>query len=62
MSTEVLEDVLNNAVVDPTFRNYDSAMEQINQSMQEIMGGNKNISMELIVSNRKINQYLEDIK
>lgn len=62
MNTTVLSDVIDNTVVEPAFRNYDLVIEQVNRVVEEIVAGNKNISMELIVSNRKINQYLKDLQ
>ena len=62
MNTEVLGNVLDHAEVEPAFRNYDMAMQQVDSLMQDIIDGDQNISMELIVSNRRINQYLNDMQ
>ena len=62
MNTEVLGNVLDHAEVEPAFRNYDMALQQVDSLMRDIIDGNQNISMELIVSNRKINQYLNDMQ
>ncbi len=62
MNPKVLGDVLDHAVVEPAFHNYDLALQQVDQMMQDIIGGDQNISMELIISNRKINQYLKDMQ
>lgn len=62
MSTSVLGGVLDTAVIPPRFRGYEIAMEQVNLAIQSILEGDKNINMELIVKNREINRYLQDLQ
>lgn len=62
MSTAVLSGVLETAVNPPGFRSYENAMEQVNSVIESILEGNKNIKMELIVKNREINRYLQDLQ
>lgn len=62
MSTAVLSGVLDTAVIPPAFRGYDTALEQVNAAIDSILEGDKNINMELIVKNREINRYLQDLQ
>lgn len=59
MDVQVLSDAVENAVVAPRFRNYEEAMTEVDKAVHSIIGGNTNISMGQIISNRAINKYLE---
>ena len=57
---EVLRYAVENAVIIPGFRNREAAVLEVDQAVREIVGSNTNISMELIIRNRKINNFLKD--
>lgn len=60
MNLAILSDAVENAAVEPRFRNYDEATSEVDQAIGAIRAGNSNISMDLIVWNRTINQYLKN--
>lgn len=62
MNREILGEVMEQAVVAPGFRNYTSAMEQVGQAVGEILDGAGNISMELIIHNRELNEKLRNVQ
>lgn len=61
MNLQVLSEAVENAAVAQRFRNYDAATAEIDKAITSILNGNSNISMDLIVWNRTINQYLENL-
>lgn len=60
LNMEALSRALEHAVVVPRFRNYDSVLSEVNQAIRTIIDGNSNISMECIIQNRNINNYIEE--
>lgn len=58
----VLSNAVENAVVVPRFRNYKEAVAQVDKAVADIMEGSSNISMEQIIRNRQINNFLKDNK
>lgn len=56
----VLSNAVENAVVVPRFRDYEEAVAQVDKAVEDIIGGSSNISMEQIIWNRKINNFLKD--
>lgn len=56
----VLSNAVENAVVIPRFRNYEEAVAQVDKAVGDIIEGSSNISMEQIIWNRKINNFLKD--
>lgn len=59
MNLRVLDDAVENAVVISRFRNYDQAVEQVDQAIRSIIENSSNISMGQIVWNREINSSLK---
>lgn len=57
---EVLSRAVEHAVVTPRFRNYEEAVSAVDRAVRSIMEGSSNISMEQIIWNREINNYLKD--
>lgn len=62
MSTRVLSNVLDLAEVPATFNHYDKALELVDNAIQSVMNGDKNLSMDLIIRNREINKELAAYK
>lgn len=60
MSREILSKVMEEAIVIPRFDGYDEAVKKVGDSVDEIISGDKNIEMELIIQNRAINHYLQE--
>jgi len=58
----VLSNAVENAVVTPRFRYYEEAVAQVDKAVTDIMAGSSNISMEQIIWNRQINNFLKDNK
>lgn len=59
LNMEVLSAAVDNAVVISRFRNYDEAVEEVDRAIWTIIDGSSNISMESIIQNRIINNYLK---
>lgn len=59
LNLEILSDAVEHAVVIPRFHDYDGAVSEVNQAIRTILDGNSNISMETIIQNRIINNYLK---
>ncbi|MDE6420943.1 MAG: extracellular solute-binding protein, partial [Lachnospiraceae bacterium] len=57
---DVLSDAVEHAAVTFGFRNREEAMEEVDKAVRDIMEGSSNISMELIIWNREINQFLKN--
>lgn len=62
LNMEILKSAMEEAVVVPRFRNYDMAVEMVGKSVNSIINGDSNISMELIIQNREINRYLQSLQ
>lgn len=60
LNLKVLSDAVENAVVAPKFRNSREAVEEADKAVRDIMEGNSNISMEQIIWNREINNFLKN--
>lgn len=58
MKLAALSNAVENAVVGPRFRGIDGAEAEVDKAVGEIINGNGNISTELIIWNRTINNYL----
>lgn len=59
-NTAALSKAVENAVVAPGFRDSEQAVAEVDKAVRDIMEGTSNISMEQIIWNRKINNYLEE--
>lgn len=60
LNQEILSSAVERAAVAPRFRNYDEAVAEVDRAMNEIIGGDANISTELIIWNRAINKKLRN--
>ncbi len=60
MNLSILSDAVEDAVVAPRFRNYDTAAAEVEMAVNSIINGNSNISMEQIIWNRKLNKNLKN--
>lgn len=60
LNLPILSEAVENAVVAPRFRNFDSAMSEVDKAVNDILAGNSNFSMEQIIWNRNINKYLSN--
>lgn len=58
LNLKILSNAVEHAVVMPRFHDYEGAISEVNQAVRTILDGNSNISMETIIQNRKINNYL----
>lgn len=56
---DMLSHALEQAVVVPRFHDYESAVLEVERAIRTILDGNSNISMETIIQNRNINNYLK---
>ncbi len=59
LSLPVLSEAIKQAVVIPRFHNYYNAIEEVDRAVQTILQSKSNISMETIIQNRNINNYLK---
>ncbi len=57
---DVLSDAVEHAAAAFGFRNREEAMAEVDKAVRDIMEGSSNISMELIIWNREINQFLKN--
>lgn len=57
---KALSDAVEHAVADSGFRNYGEAVAEVDKAVNSIMDGNANISMEQIIWNREINNFLKE--
>lgn len=60
LNLRVLSNAVENAVVAPAFRNSGEAVAEVDKAVRNIMEGSSNISMELIIWNREINNFLKN--
>ena len=60
LNLNVLSYAVENAVVSSGFRNKEEAVQEVDKAVRDIMAGSSNISMEQIIWNRKINNFLKD--
>ncbi len=58
LNLSILSEAVERAVVAPRFRDYDTAMDEVETAVRSILDGNSNISMEQIIWNRNINRSL----
>lgn len=56
----VLSNAVENAVVISRFRNYDEAVAHVDKAVGDIIEGSSNISMEQIIWNRRLNNFLNN--
>lgn len=59
LNLSVLSSAVENAVVTAGFRDREAAMAEVDKAVRDIMGGSANISMEQIIWNREINNFLK---
>lgn len=59
LNLNILSYAVENAVVTPGFRKREEAVLEVDKAVRDIMNGSSNISMEQIVWNRKINNFLK---
>ncbi len=59
---QILKDAMEEAVVAPRFHGYDLAVEEVGKAVSDIVNGDSNINMELIIQNRNLNNYLQGLK
>lgn len=57
---KALSDAVEHAVAASGFRNYGEAVAEVDKAVNSIMGGSSNISMEQIIWNREINNFLKE--
>ncbi len=57
---KALSDAVEHAVAASGFRNYGEAVAEVDKAVNSIMDGNSNISMEQIIWNREINNFLKE--
>ncbi len=57
---KALSDAVEHAVAASGFRNYGEAVAEVDKAVNSIMDGNANISMEQIIWNREINNFLKE--
>lgn len=62
LNLSILSQVVEKSLVSLRFPGYPEAEERVSQAVSEIIGGDGNISMELIVWNREINRFLGEEK
>lgn len=60
LNLEILSDAVESSEVAPRFRNYDKAIAEVDKAVQDIVGGDSNISMEQIIWNRIINKKMKN--
>lgn len=60
LNLSILSEVVEKSLVSLRFPEYQEAEERVDQAVHDIIDGEGNISMELIVWNREINQYLKE--
>ena len=60
LNLHILSNAVENAAQAPRFRNAQEAVQEVNRAVEAIMEGSTNISSELIIWNRQINQYLAE--
>lgn len=60
LNLSVLSSAVENAVVTPKFRNSKEAVAEVDKAVRDIMEGSSNISMEQIIWNREINNFLKN--
>lgn len=59
LDLEMLSGAVEHAVVAPRFHDYDGAVAEVDRAIRTIIDGSSNISMETIIQNRGINNYLK---
>lgn len=62
LNLRVLSDAVEGAVVSPGFRSREEAEAEVDRAVRDIMEGSSNISMEQIIWNREINNFLKDYR
>ena len=60
LNLQVLSNAVEHAVVAPRFRSREEAEAEVDRAVRDIMEGSSNISMEQIIWNREINNFLKD--
>lgn len=60
LNLQVLSSAVENAVVTPRFRYSGEAVAEVDKAIRDIMEGSANISMEQIIWNREINNFLKN--
>ncbi|MDE6203126.1 MAG: extracellular solute-binding protein [Lachnospiraceae bacterium] len=60
LNLRVLSNAVENAVVAPKFRNNTEVAAEVDKAVRDIMKGSSNISMEQIIWNREINNFLKN--
>lgn len=59
LNLQILSKAVDHAVVIPRFHDYEGAVSEVDQAIRTILEGSSNISMETIIQNRNINNYLK---
>lgn len=59
LNLQILSNAVEHAVVIPRFHDYEGAVSEVDQAIRTILEGSSNISMETIIQNRNINNYLK---
>lgn len=60
LNLSILSQVVEKSLVSIRFPGYQEAEERVNQAVNDIIEGDGNINMELIIWNREINRFLEE--
>ena len=59
---EILKSAMEKTVIQPRFRGYENAKEEIGLAVRSILESRSNIRMEQIIWNRTINNYLKSLQ
>ena len=59
---DILESAMEKSVIQPRFRGYENAKEEIGLAVRSILESRSNIRMEQIIWNRTINNYLKSLQ
>jgi multiple sugar transport system substrate-binding protein len=59
---EILKSAMEKSVIQPRFRGYENAKEEIGLAVRSILESRSNIRMEQIIWNRTINNYLKSLQ
>lgn len=59
LTQNILSQAVEQAVVPPRFERYSDLMDQVGLAVNEILENSRNLEMDMIIQNRKINQILQ---
>jgi multiple sugar transport system substrate-binding protein len=59
---DILESAMEKTIIQPRFRGYDNALEEVGIAVRSILDSKSNIQMEQIIWNRTLNNFLKSMQ